>query len=242
MKAQGAALAFKVQARHLLAPTPPGPKPRKKIKRGGGDSRRMISVAIVGDYLELCRNPAHDVLRWLQETDDTAGVGALTRPTTTKGDSHADHEIRRTTPVMEDTRRLRRDPLHSMHHGLDTHRHSGRSADGLPARSFSSAGRYDELRSVRAEQGQDLTTATPAAETISSDLGSELGAVASEFATRIAAIRASAKRADVATLVRAVVAEMLLAKRAVVARSHAARRNAKHNQNTQRVTLVRPSR
>ena len=66
--------------------------------------------------------------------------------------------------------------------------------------------------------------------------------MASEFATRIAAIRASAKRADVATLVRAVVAEMLLAKRAVVARSHAARRNAKHNQNTQRVTLVRPSR
>ena len=64
------------------ATRPAGAMPTGGLKRTGNFQNQPA----FDGYLNLCRNPSADVLRWLKESDDTPGVGMLTRPTT-KGDT-----------------------------------------------------------------------------------------------------------------------------------------------------------
>ena len=186
----------------------------------------MAARKLVDDYLDLCRNPAKDVLRWLKETDDLPGV--VTSRLTTKGDTHVHNQIRRTTPPLDYTRRLCSDPLHSMHHGMDAHRDQWRSAHGVSSRPSAGTRRYDELRSLRAEQRADITDRRGDAGA-GMDVSSELAAAGSYFAGRLAAARTACRPGDVAAAIRTLENERVIAMRAIIDRWKMATRDIEHS-------------
>ena len=147
------------------------------------------------------------------------GVARLTWPTT--GELH---DRQRTASKLEDLGRLRSDLLHRLQARMDTHRRE-RSADGLSARSAAGPFGHDELRSLRTQQGANLTS-NQGDRDPGGEFAAELGAVSATFAARMAAVRRSARPADIAALLRALQAQQVVAKRDVLNRWHMAARNA----------------
>lgn len=216
--------SFKGAAKAVTAPPMPAPKPRRR-RRGGTDSRSLVGLAIVADYVNLCRNPAGDLMRWLEELDGPPGAVRFIRPTKMGATHEHTRAFRQPRSDLADARGLRRDALHQVRDGLDTNRARGRP-DGLSARSHAGARRYDGLRPLQTLQRRNLTLAGGRDPHIrdhgppdaSGVFAAELGAVSAHYAARIAAVRASARPGDVAALLRALKDEQVLAEREVISR------------------------
>ena len=108
-------------------------------------ARPLSTRALADDYVKLCQNPLQNLGRWLNQRKKTprAGPSARARPTQT------DH-----AQTSQDAHGLRRQPLHPMRGRLDTHHELRQRDHRLLARLQAGAGRYDELRSLRSDRGQ----------------------------------------------------------------------------------------
>ncbi len=120
---------------------------------GGRQSRsgksRHPTREIADDYIALCRAPMRDVRGWLGELDRDkgGGVGRWRGQVTRKDRNHDSSE---TESSVGKYLRICNDPLSKLRGGLDAPGQRG-DAYGVLARSRASSGRYDCLRSVRAE-------------------------------------------------------------------------------------------
>ena len=141
-----AVAALRGAARSLTQRAPPEPAPRKRSKTGKGDGDRHTPQAIVDDYLELCADPSKDLLGWLAAGERKRGRRQQ-QPITSKGMDYADNTKQ---TRMADANGIRGHALQAVQIWVDAHRQGGRSANGLPARSWrASFRRYDELRQVQ---------------------------------------------------------------------------------------------
>ena len=208
---------FKLVAKQTSEPA--APKPARTKQRSGGDKGLTVSV-LVASYLRLCHDPCKDVIRWIEE--DKRRPASVSTTAAQQATDHVETPPR-TPPTLEDAGRLCARALHQMQGGLDQDRQPGWSADDLSARSRAGAGGDDQLRSLRAEGRQHLAGDAPDG---SGEFASELGALDGYFASRRAAIRSSSRPGERAALLRALANEQVVAKRAVMSRWQAARREA----------------
>ena len=210
-------------AAHLTTTPHPAPRPQPKKRRGGSsDGRSRVGLAIVEDYVKLCRDPAQDLMRWLQETDNLPGVARFTRPTT-MGETHEQTSLWQSRSQLENTGRLCSDSLHGLRDGLDPHRQR-RSDYSMLARSTARTSGHDTLRPLQTHEGRNLSFRDPPkiaqVSTPHSDgCGSALGAIDGDFAARRAAILASARPSDIRALLRALADEQTVARRNALDRS-----------------------
>jgi hypothetical protein len=141
-----AVAALRGAARSLTQRAPPEPAPRKRTKTGKGDGDRHTPQAIVDDYLELCADPSKDLLGWLAAGERKRGRRQQ-QPITSKG---RDYDDTTQQTRMADANGIRGHALQAVQIWVDAHRQGGRSANGLPARSWRTRfRRYDELRQVQ---------------------------------------------------------------------------------------------
>ncbi len=134
--------------------TPPARKPPLSIVAG-----------IVGNYLELCYNPAKNWLQWIAE--DLRGKAAARRADLTPTERtphHADTDTESPRPAMEHPDRIRGDALPPVQGGLDTDGGERRVPDGLPARPRAGSASYDGLRPLRDAGGRITRPAATQAE------------------------------------------------------------------------------
>ncbi len=133
--------------------TPPVRKPPLSIVAG-----------IVGNYLELCYNPAKNWLQWIAE--DLRGKAAARRAdlTPTERSPHAHTDTERPRPAMENPDRIRGDALPELRGGMDADSGQRRVADGLPARPRTDPSIYDGLRPIQTAGGRLTRPAATQAE------------------------------------------------------------------------------
>ncbi len=110
----------------------------------------MTAKGIVEDYLKLCRNPAKDLRRWMDEDPRFRGerIQRRERFFSTKGESG---DVSKTAVVVAEGGRVRGESLPELRGGLDAHRQGRRAVDDLPARQGAGVVRNDGLRQVRTE-------------------------------------------------------------------------------------------
>jgi hypothetical protein len=154
---------FRKAARALTARE--GPVPRRR-KTGGSAGGGLTARKLATDYVKLCQHPTGDLCRWLAEITN-GGEGRETEATARGRESRA-----YASKSPTDTYRIRGHPLHEVRSGLDAYRHAGRQTDNLPARPPAGPGRYDELRSLRAEAAASRV-ASPHEKLSEPDLSSE---------------------------------------------------------------------
>jgi hypothetical protein len=211
-------------ARALAAPRPKPPGRRRR--RGSADGGRGLTTSSLADnYLRLCHDPCKDLKRWIAE--DKARRRA-SGPIIPPWENHHVQTKNGLTSLMEDARRVRSLTLHSMQGRLDTDRKPRGSPDDLPAGSRAGAVGHDQLRSLRAEGGSDLSGLQADSPAIGADFSDELGAISAYYAARMAAARRALKPWEVAAALRTLQNERALAMRAIMAKWAAARRNAAH--------------
>ena len=168
---------WRAAARSVTAPPDDKPRPRKRTK-SGGDSTSVapLTVAgIVGDYLALCQNPLQDLQRWIAEDKKRpAGTGRVFQQTTTREGTNVSDT---THTGVANAHGIRRQSLPPLRGGLDAHRERGRGSDRVLARPRASAGRYDQLRSLRGEAatGAAAGTATGSAVRVAAGLTAPRG-------------------------------------------------------------------
>ena len=184
---------------------------------------RYAARKLTADYLELCRNPAQNLPRWLAEDKKRGfGGGRQLETTTKRGATHAHSII--TQPFFTESDRLGRESLHHLRHGLDAHRHGGRQTDDLLARSRARADRYEKLRPVRTEGHAPGLTAPGAPSAVSAPDRSFSGgraALLAFYGAKIEVLRRSLPPRDVAAAVRAIRDERQAAMRAFAERRSA---------------------
>jgi hypothetical protein len=183
---------------------------RRRTKTGQGDTGGFTAGEIVARFLKLCRDPAQDLMQWMAEDRKRpGGLGKRVQSTTRRENTHADD---RTGQHATGGHGLRRDALPSMRDGVDADRQGRRGADSVLARQRAGAGRYDELLTVRAEAARGGVGS-------SAGVGeSEAGGVKGFYAAKIAMLRRSLPKREVAAAVIAARAEMRAALRAIAER------------------------
>ena len=143
--------AWRKAAGQATGPSSDAVQPRKRA-RSGGDSKGLTGFtarSLAADYLALCQNPLQDLQRWIAaDKKRPGGTGSVFQRTTNRGGSHA---YNRSHIGETGARRLSGHPLPPLRGRMDAHAQGRRDDHGLPARSRACAGRYDELRSLRAE-------------------------------------------------------------------------------------------
>jgi hypothetical protein len=214
-------VGFKAASRETTQPEKPEPKPRKRGKgSGGGDSYRARNLA--ADYLKLCHDPMKDLPRWLREDKKKAGgLGRRFQATIGKGEDYAEGatHIIKAWAVAAKAYGLRRQPLQAMRGRLDADGERRRGADRLLARQRARPGRYDELRSIRAER-TGLVSRGPGDERALSLKGLR-AALQAFYGAKIEATRHSVPARDRAAAVRAIIDDRAVALR-VLAQMRAA--------------------
>ena len=214
-------VAFQRVAHELTVPVEYRGRQRGR-QSGGGDGHRLTTAALADSYIQLCHDPLKDLHRWIDET--RPGTPSETRPL-----YRETTDVIQCASVMEDGRRLRSNALHQVQGRMDADRATGLD-HLLPARSATGAIGHDGLRSVSAEGRQGLNTGRDDGASGLGEFASELGAVHSYYAARMAAARRSLKPGDVAAAIRALQGEQMLATRAVLDRWMAAGRNTTQKQ------------
>lgn len=204
---------------------------------GDGNPHHWLTTrALADNYVALCHNPCADIQRWLDI--DKKPSSSFFPPLPSRDTAHVVRPI--STSSVEVPRGLCREILRQMRGWVDAHIQR-RITDRVHHGPRAGASGHAALRPLRAERqttGKSLSRpiesragqvtikrTSPASDAAShpaascaGDLGSELAAVGSYYASRIAAVRASAKPADVAALVRAIQGERTLAMRALTSR------------------------
>jgi hypothetical protein len=189
---------------------------------------RSPAWALVEDYLELCRNPSKDLVRWIAEDKKRpGGAGRRFQSITSKWENHAAPSTE--NPVAH-AHGLRRQSLPSMQNGLDADGQRGRPDNRLFARSRAGAGRYDRLRPARAETNARLDGPGDTAVTQAFAFKSEQAALGAFYGAKIEALKRSVAPRDLAVALKALFAERSAAFRALADRRQdsaaAARRKA----------------
>ncbi len=173
---------------------------------------------MAADYLKLCYNPTKDLRRWIAEDRRHCGTAARSFSFTEREGQHHAHTTQRTALAHPDG--LRGIPLQKLCGGVDKDRQGGRRFDGVPSRSGSDFGRYNELRQVR-EEGRGVGGEASA---LNLEFGGELAALRSLYRAKIEATRRRGLPAhEVAAAIRALLDEQSGAFRALTARKDAAR-------------------
>ncbi len=166
------------------------------------------------------------------------GAGHHAEPITRRGE-HAGKDTARAESHLVDAQGLRSQPLHELQSRLDAHGDDGRRSHGLSSRPRAGLAGHDGLQQVRADgrAGDGLGRSTGDAEADASSIfGSELAAVSSYYAAKIAAVRRGLNPRDIAAAVRAIREEQAGAVRAVMQRWSAAKRAATEKRQATRAT------
>jgi len=176
---------MRAAARQVTQPAPrPTGRRRQKGGAGGKAITRNVAREIADDYLQLCQNPARDVLRWLAE--DRKRPGRI-RITITPRAGRNDAASRRES-FKQAAYGLRRHSLPPVRHGLDAHRQGGRGADNLPAGQGESAGKYGRLRQVRAAVEGLTRRVSQGHSRLAASFGAEADGITAEFRRKLAAL------------------------------------------------------
>ena len=131
-----------------------GQGPERAVSSGQDDEaparkpHLSLIARIVGDYLELCYNPAQNWLRWIAE--DLRDRAAARRNLFGNNEGRGDER----TDSMGEAARLRRDPLHELQGRVDKDGGGG-DVDRVSARPGAGPSRDDPLRPVRSRPGQE---------------------------------------------------------------------------------------
>jgi hypothetical protein len=197
--------------------------PRQSRRFGVGDNgSRLTTAALADNYLRLCHNPCNDLTRWIAEDKSRRVAGPIIPPP----ENHHDETTTRSPSLMEDARRLCGHPLHAMQGRLDADRKPGRSADDLPPRSRAGPLGHDQLRSLRAAGECDLAGQGSDSAGIGLEFSTELAALNSYYAARMAAARRALRPWEIAAALRVLQGERALAMKAVIDRWMTATRDA----------------
>ena len=141
----------RIEERRAASEFTQGARPQEE-KHGGSRTPHLSIVAgIVGDYLKLCYDPAKDWLRWVAEDLRHRAAGRRSAATPQQGRDYAHTE--RAGAALENTNRIRRDPLHELPSGLDEKRQGRHGVDRVSPRPGTDPARNDGLRPVRGEGG-----------------------------------------------------------------------------------------
>jgi hypothetical protein len=221
--------AFKGAARAATEQPKPAVKLKRRTRRGGG-ARSLNAGTIAADYLKLCRDPARDIRRWIEEDRRNKKGSGRSLISKTKGGSDVYSKSRQADAVARAVR-IRQKPLHEVRSGMDTAGERRPLAGRLSAGSRSSVRGDGKLRSLRGEGGTaglDRSQAVAASSALMGEVASafkaERAGLVSFYAARIEAVRRGATPAAIAAAIRALVQERSVALREMANRRHAAER------------------
>lgn len=233
--------AFKAAADAATVPAPKPAPSKRSTNRGGTDSRSFSALAIVENYVKLCRDPASDLMAWLREFDACPVVADTIRSTSTKG-TNEQTTFRGARSHLENSAGIRGHPLHALRDGLDAYGRT-RSAHRLPTGPPTGPFRYDTLRPLQAAEGSHLGSTGPpptrAPPQARANTASELGAIDAAFAGRRAAILLTARPGDVPALLRALAGEQVVARQAILDRQAASVRSSAASSFAERPPILR---
>jgi hypothetical protein len=217
---QEAIAGFRAAVRAITLPEPPKPKSKRKAGQGKAGGDRFSAAALVENYLELCRDPAKDLLAWVAEDRKRPGGIGRRQPTATRIGS--DHHAEQTLAEADGLRRI---SLPRLQVRLDAHG-AGRGHDALPSRPRAAAAGHDGVQSPRVERsaGNGIAWRSAGREIAFADgFGAEAGAIAALFRTKLAGLRRRLRPSEIPVAVRVLQEEKQAALKALRERRQTAR-------------------
>ena len=211
--------AFAATAWELTSPKP-SMTVRKTDRGSGGDSGcRLTTGALADNYIRLCHDPCSNLERWIFE--ESRFISSSRAPPPSPQDFDHVRPLQN-SHHLEIARRFCGKILHAVQGWLDA-QGKKRISHGMSSRSRAGPSGNDQLRPVRTARQAGAIINEAASQP--GDIGPELEAVGSYYASRIEAVRKSARAGDVTALVRAIQIERHLAMRSVIDRWKADSRN-----------------